>query len=100
LIDAYLRQVVAARDTVVGLYGMGSFFRGRPYNDIDFVVVLSCRIDKFLGEAKSIRTELRAIGDSLGERFDVTISTVSEFASAPLRDMGTLVAIYQQESGS
>jgi hypothetical protein len=93
-----LLEVAAAHDNVVAMYGMGSFFRGESHDDVDFVVVLSCDVDAFLAEAKAIRTELCAIGDSVGERFDITVFTASEFASAPLRDMATLVLLYRPKT--
>jgi hypothetical protein len=83
---------------VVALYGMGSFFRGELHDDVDLVVVLSCEIDGFLKEARAIRAELSAAGESVGERLDVTVFTASEFVSGPLRDMATLILLYWRES--
>lgn len=79
---------------------MGSFFRKQAYVDIDLVAVLSCDNDALLDEAKGLREELRAIGESIGERFDLTIFTVSEFASNPLRDMADLVPLYRYEGSA
>jgi len=91
-----LREIAAAHDSVVALYGMGSFFRGEPHNDVDFVVVLACDPAALLGEARSIRRDLCTIGDSVGERVDVTVFTRSEFELKPLRDMDALVSIFQR----
>lgn len=73
---------------------MGSFFKGGPYEDIDFVVVLSCGIDELLDEARAVRAVLTAVGCGIGERFDIVIFTACEFLSAPLRDMATLTPIF------
>jgi hypothetical protein len=94
-----LQEVVAPHAEVIALYGMGSFFRGGQYNDIDLVVVLDCERDKFMAKAATIRTELLAIGERMGEQFDVTIFTAFEFASRPLRDMAELVTIFKRPGG-
>ena len=97
LLGPGLLEVVAAHDVVAGLYGIGSFFRKEPYHDIDFVLVLSCDLSAFPNLAKEIRAKLCAIGDSIGERFDITVFTASEFAAQPLRDMHTLVPLYRRK---
>lgn len=91
-----VRQVAESHEFVEALYGMGSFFRGEPHRDIDLVVVLSCGIDQMLACARAIRKSVQIVGDGSGEEFHVTVFTAAEFASAPLRDMDTLVPIFQR----
>ena len=64
-LDLRLVEVVAEHEAVEALYGMGSFFRGEPYNDVDFVVVLSSEVEVLVAEARAVRAQLRAVGDSV-----------------------------------
>jgi predicted nucleotidyltransferase len=87
-----IRQKAQKLEGVTAIYGMGSYFRGEPFNDVDLVVVVRRSLDLATLGAR-IRTALLPLSDIVGRRIDITIFTESEFAAEPLRDMASLVPI-------
>lgn len=78
----------------MSFFGMGSFFRGEDrYDDIDLVLVLRSASTDYSRLVQTLNECFRVIGGAVGDRFDLTILTTSEFALNPLRDMSTLVPI-------
>ena len=88
-----IRQAVQKLEDVTAVYGMGSYFRGEPFNDVDIVVVVR-RTPALVVLGTAIRAALLPLSEIVGSRIDITIFTESEFAGEPLRDMATLVPIY------
>jgi hypothetical protein len=91
-----IRQRASALKAIRALYGMGSFFRGDSFNDLDLVAVVDCSCDELVDHAKQIHSAFRDLGAQLGLLIDLTIFTPTEFSSAPLRDMSTLVKLYHR----
>lgn len=76
------------------LYGMGSYFRGTPFRDLDFVAVVSCERDELVEVGRLVRSSLAAFGSKVGVPIDVSVFTVREFQRRPHRDMPTLVLLH------
>jgi len=75
---------------------MGSFFHGRSFNDVDLVAVVDCGQDELLQQGARIRGAFRDLSVLLGLIIDLTIFTPTEFSGAPLRDMSSLVPLYER----
>ena len=90
---AAIRQIAQRLEAVCAVFGMGSYFRGEPFNDLDLVVVVA-PTETITEVGRTIRTALAPIAEMVGVPIDVTILTQAEFAERPLRDMHTLSTIY------
>ena len=79
------------------LYGMGSFFRGNRFKDLDLVAVVDCIGGELAQQGTQIHRAFRELGLQLDLLIDLTILTPTEFSSAPLRDMASLVEVYRRD---
>jgi hypothetical protein len=93
-----IREQASKLEFVLALYGMGSFFHGTIYKDLDLVAVIECSQNELPNRAAQVHREFRELSVKLGISVDLTVLTPSEFASAPLRDMATLVKLYERGS--
>jgi hypothetical protein len=89
-----IREKASTLKEICVLYGMGSFFRSNSFNDLDLVAVVDCGRGELADTAKRIHSAFRELGARLGVPIDLTIFTPTEFSRAPLRDMSTLVKLY------
>lgn len=83
-----------ALDGVSAVYGMGSYFREEPFNDVDLVVVVAPTTCPLAALGSKIRAGLAPLTQIFDAPLDIIIFTEIEFANRPLRDMHTLVPIY------
>lgn len=93
-----IRQKASTLTAVKSVYGIGSFFHKRSFNDLDLVAVVDCRNDELVQHGAQIRGAFRDLSTTLGISVDLTIFTLSEFARGPLRHMSSLVPIYERTS--
>lgn len=91
-----VQQEASEHREIRALFGMGSYFRGRRFQDVDLVAVVDCSEDELVTSAERIRSDFRDLSVDLGCIIDLMIFTSTEFASGPLRDMATLVELYQR----
>jgi predicted nucleotidyltransferase len=91
-------QQKASTLNVKALYGLGSYFRGKQFRDVDFVVVVDCEQESLLAISQQMRCLLGKLQTELCAPIDVTIFTASEFEQQPLRDMSSLVPLYVRDS--
>jgi len=91
-----IQQRVSKLNGLQALYGMGSFFRGESYSDIDFVAVVDCQRDALVELGQQIRGAVHEECAALGAATDVIVFTAEEFHSKPLRDMSSLVQVYSK----
>lgn len=67
-----IQQKASTLEAICAVYGMGSFFRGKTFNDLDLVAVLDCNRDELAGHAKRVHSAFRDLGHRarLSYRFD------------------------------
>jgi hypothetical protein len=90
-----IRSITTVQHSVSAVFGIGSFFRGEVYKDIDLVLVLATSCD-YLDSYYTLRSAFEALGHRIGVNFDLVFLTEEEFPSAPLRERGTMTPIYPQ----
>ena len=83
----------AEQSNVTAVFGFGSHFRGKSYNDVDILVVLKPGCASLLPTYYSLKEKLELLARRLGVAIDLTVLTWEEFAEKPLRDMDSLVEI-------
>lgn len=88
---------VSKVDSLVALYGMGSFFRGGAHRDVDLIAVVDCPHDKLLRVADIVRRTCGAVDWGTRRPVHTTILTPSEFAQRPLRDFDSLVLLFSRD---
>lgn len=85
-----IRATFLGLSNVAGIYGMGSFFRNESsFSDVDVLVVVKSA--EAAVQNPSLWERARSLEAVLGIRVDLTVLTLTEFASRPLRDMDSLV---------
>lgn len=94
-----IQQRASGLEAIIEVYGMGSFFRGAVFQDIDLVIVVNCERDALLRSANAIRGAFSDLSTKLTTPIDLTILTESELASCPLRDMSSLAKVYRRMTG-
>jgi predicted nucleotidyltransferase len=78
---------------VKAIYGFGSFFRGKPFNDIDLAIVLSDSTSRGLLSYYELKSETDRLAVRFGIVFDLNVFTEDEFGQRPLRDMDELLPL-------
>lgn len=85
-------------ESLHSLYGMGSFFKNEAtHRDVDLVAILDCETSHLLAVSDIVRNVCSRLDWGSVQPVEVTIFTLSEFASGPLRDMETLVPLYTRD---
>lgn len=97
-IKTEIRSIATRRDDLHSVFGFGSCFRGENYRDVDILIVLKTCDTSILPIYYALKIDIEALGRTLGVIFDLTVLTVDEFAERPLRDMDSLVEIFQAAS--
>jgi hypothetical protein len=92
-----IRQKASEHGDLQAVYGMGSFFRGDKFRDLDLVAIVTCTTVTLRQQAELIRRTFNDLGVVVGVPIDLTIFTPAEFSERPLRDMSTLIAIYTRD---
>ena len=80
------------------VFGFGSFFRNEiQFSDIDILVVIRDCTEDGLDVFYRFRDHLPKLRRCYGIYYDLLIFTEKEFSFGPLRDMNSLVSIYEAE---
>lgn len=82
------------RNGLDAVYGFGSFFRGDAFNDIDLLAVASEASVNNLATYYDFRSSLARLSSDIGTPFHLTLLTVEEFLSRPLRDMSEIQLLW------
>lgn len=78
------------------VYGFGSAFRSANYNDVDLLVVFEADNSGAFSDYLVFLKKVSGLSKSFGISIDVTALTVSEAATAPLRESDRLVPLYER----
>ena len=73
---------------------MGSYFHGPTFADLDLVVVVAPAATPLAVLGSAVRAKLAPLSEIVGVPLDISIFTETEFAGRPLREMHTLVLLF------
>lgn len=73
---------------------MGSYFHAPTFADLDLVVVVAPSAMPLAVLGSAVRAKLAPLSEMVGVPLDISIFTEAEFAGRPLRDMHTLVLLF------
>lgn len=82
-----------SNEDIIGIYGFGSFFRNKEYNDVDIIAVTSAPVEKLLGVHRKCCADLGRFQQIFGIKVDFTLLTTDEFKDVPLRDRHELIEL-------
>lgn len=91
-----IHYIATLEDQVKYVFGFGSYFKGKDFNDIDIMFV----VNDFVGDLSPfflIRNAVSSLSDYLEIRIDFVYVTKSEFDEQPLRDHEGLSLLYQSD---
>ena len=95
-IKTEIRYITTELPDVASVFGFGSFFRNRPFNDVDILVVLLPNCQSLL----SVYYDLKAAFEALETRHEIcvdfTVLTSREYHEQPLRDMDSLIPLFSR----
>lgn len=80
-------------NSVIGVFGFGSFFRSDCGEDVDLLLVLADNVADPGGCLSCLTTAFSVLGDGLGVVFDLTVLLRSEFEQNLLREQDRLVKL-------
>lgn len=92
-IETEIRSRLQDRSNLFGVFGFGSFFRSKNFNDVDLLVVVHDICESPLKEFYDVKEILDEIGSKLGLQIDITYLSYTEYARKPLRESNYLVPI-------
>jgi hypothetical protein len=95
-----IRREASKLDGLEALYGMGSYFRGESFHDVDFVAVVAHEPLILVDMGSVIRRCLQSFRTKLLADVDVTVLTSLEFDQNPLRDIAILVPLFFRKGRS
>ena len=81
------------RHELYGVFGFGSFFRSKNFNDVDILVVVKDSCEFPLKEFYEVKKVLNEIGTNFDIPIDITYLSFTEYARKPLRESDSLVPI-------
>lgn len=90
-----IRSILQEHPEIEEVYGFGSFFRKKPFNDIDLLFVFCCDEASLLVACKEIRTLISDASRKLDITLHLLMLTERELNEAPLRDMHELLPLSQ-----
>lgn len=93
-LTATIWQMARTVEPITTVYGLGSFFRGEPFADVDLLIVVSHDRGSLLATGTTIRAAFQPLGDIVGAPVDLTIHTEAEHAQRTLRDIDSLMLLY------
>lgn len=93
------RKLARSLEGVQAIYGMGSYFHGATFADLDLVVVVTPSTTPLAALGSVVRATLAPLSTIASAPLDISIFTETEFAARPLRDMHTLVLLFDASDG-
>jgi len=89
-------STITKPDELYAIFGFGSFFRNELYRDVDILIVLMASQAYLVPTYDNIRESVQRLSKKSGIIFDITVLTIEEFRERPLREMDSLVTIYER----
>lgn len=93
-----IQSELSNHEHVLSAWGFGSFFRLQSFEDIDVLVVVSCKSSDLPSLSAAIRRGMYVVGIQIGFSIDLLILTSGEFDERPLRDFDQLESIFIRQS--
>lgn len=93
-----IKSILSEKNNLWGVFGFGSFFRSKHYNDIDLLLVSTPDAESPLLVYQSCIQDLKHLSKKLDLKFDITFLTYKEHIQKPLREHDSLFEIWCQET--
>lgn len=97
-IKTEIKSRLQDRPELFGVFGFGSFFRSKIFNDVDLLVVVNDTCEFPLKEFYEVKEILDEIGLKFDLPIDITYLSYTEYARKPLRESDCLVPIVKNKT--
>jgi predicted nucleotidyltransferase len=91
-----IRSITSVEKELEAVYGFGSFFKGKRFNDIDLLAVAVSDNSMPLSTFYKLSSALKSVEVLAKAPVHITLLTSAEYLSRPLRDMNELKPLWRK----